>query len=483
MKKETVNKIHQTNLKRYGSLCPIKDPKVAAKRDATFKKNTKYCKLCGKPTNHPQKTVCEECKWSTCPVCNKRYYDANKAWRPKQFCSKECELQGKPARIQAALMSKYGVNTPLKFKDFKVKVQRTCQQCGQEFLGGGTQKFCKRCRTKTYVICGKQFVDSNYGWRPTQSCSSKYCQEEYRRLQVLKSLPQNFNTVSKLNRQWQQLLKEKFGVKFELEQVIGRYSYDLRYGNLLIDINPWISHNSTHSFAYMVKKSQKDHPVSSNYHVGRWKNAQEHGYTLLSYFDWYDEEKFLDIVRAKLNKCSNRVFARKTNLKLIEQKQANEFLETHHLQGKTTGQSVCLGLFYKDELVEIMTFGKPRMTKKWDWELIRLCTKCDWTIVGGKSKLLKYFLDNYEGTVFSYDNNDISCEPGELVKPMGIWFNPKTGRTINNNTVLRRGASRVVGDKDFTKYNKGEDNDTIMSKEGYYKIYNCGSTRQVIRDK
>lgn len=439
MKQEIVNKIHQTNFKRYGSVCPLKDPEVQKKRQATFIKNSKMCKICGNPTNHPQKTICDECKWSVCPICNKKFFDKDKSWRPRQFCSKKCELIGRPERIQSSFIEKYGVASPLSVPEIKAKaIKRTKDRYGVEhgFDIPGVRK--------------RAFENSGH-------------------------------TVSKINKHWQEKIKTTLGIDFELEKEVGKFSYDLVYKDILIDINPWISHNSTHGYAFLTGRSNDDTPIPADYHLKRWLNAKRCGYRLLSYFDWYDEDGFIDIIRSKLNLCHNRVYARKTILQQIEQREANEFLEANHLQGKATGQSVCLGLFYNGDLVEVMTFGKPRMAKKWDWELIRLCTKKDWVVVGGKSKLLKHFLQAHEGSVFSYDNNDISCEDGEILKPMGIWLHTETGKTVNNNSVLRRGASRFVGDKDFSRYPKETPNDVIMETEGYVKIYNCGSTRQTIR--
>lgn len=571
MKQQTITKMYQTNLSRYGSTCPLKAPEVDAKRKETFKQNTKYCKFCGKPTNHPQKTVCEDCKWSTCPICGKRFYDSNKSWRPRQFCSEECKLKGRPLRIQRGLINKYGVNTPLKSKAIRAKmiVNCVCEKCGKTFKAPkGVSKFCDECKTIHCPICGKQFINEDIGWRPIKACNNKECQRKYQRLTTQSSLqklygvdspvkidgvkekiqqtclerygtqsaigsesvqakirqtnkerygvdyplqskekqkqasktmlarygvPNGFMTVanheanghviSHLNRDWQHKLKESLGIEFELEKIVGDYSYDLAYKNILIDINPWITHNSTMSYAFYTGRSAINVPIPEDYHLKRWLNAKQHGYLLLSYFDWYDESKFLDIVRAKLNLCRHRIFARKTTLHSITQKEANALLEENHLQGKTNNQTVCLGLFYNNELLQVMTFGKPRMSRKYTWELIRLCTKKDWIVVGGKSKLLKHFLNSYTGSVFSYDNNDISCEEGKLVKPMGIWRNIDTGRIINNNSVLRRGASRFIGDEDFIKYPKGMSNDKIMEAEGYVKIYNCGSTKQIIRNE
>ena len=61
--------------------------------------------------------------------------------------------------------------------------------------------------------------------------------------------------------------------------------------------------------------------------------------------------------------------------------------------------SVDLGLFFNNELVSIMTFGKGRKitnSTNYEWELIRFCNKLNTSVIGGASKLFKYFIRKYE---------------------------------------------------------------------------------------
>ena len=84
-------------------------------------------------------------------------------------------------------------------------------------------------------------------------------------------------------------------------------------------------------------------------------------------------------------------------------KEANDFLNLYHLQGGLMKQSICLGLYYNNELVELMTFGKPRYNKNYEYELLRLCSHKDYSITGGTQKLFKYFIDNYKpSSIISY---------------------------------------------------------------------------------
>ena len=43
-----------------------------------------------------------------------------------------------------------------------------------------------------------------------------------------------------------------------------------------------------------------------------------------------------------------------------------------------------------------MTFGKTRFSKKYEWELLRFCSKLNYHVVGAAGKLLSYFEKTYQ---------------------------------------------------------------------------------------
>jgi len=118
------------------------------------------------------------------------------------------------------------------------------------------------------------------------------------------------------------------------------------------------------------------------------------------------------IIRNKLGKNANRVYARKTIVKEVDGQEAKEFLDNNHMQQSGTIGPVKLGLYTKDtnKLVSLMTFGKSRYDKKIDWELLRFCSLIDYTVVGAANKLFKHFKNPENGyfkegeTIISYAN-------------------------------------------------------------------------------
>ena len=114
----------------------------------------------------------------------------------------------------------------------------------------------------------------------------------------------------------------------------------------------------------------------------------------------------------------DKIYARNCHIKLIDNPECKEFLNKYHLQGNISS-SIRLGLYYNNELVQVMTFGKPRFNKKYDYELLRLCSKSNTNDVGGAEKLFKYFINTYNpNSIISYC--DIAKGKGLIYKKLNF---------------------------------------------------------------
>jgi hypothetical protein len=115
-----------------------------------------------------------------------------------------------------------------------------------------------------------------------------------------------------------------------------------------------------------------DDNVSKQYHLHKTKAAIMNGYSLLHIFDyhWITKQPIVkSIIRSKLN-LSERIHARKCTVKIVTSKEKNDFLDETHLQGKCNSK-INLGLYYNNELVNLMTFGLPRYSKEYDYFITR----------------------------------------------------------------------------------------------------------------
>jgi len=97
---------------------------------------------------------------------------------------------------------------------------------------------------------------------------------------------------------------------------------------------------------------------------------------------------------------SQKIGARKCDIRIVDDNELiRNFINSSHIQGHI-GSSIKIGLYYNDELVSIMTFGSLRRnlgqkSKEGSYELLRFCNKFGISVIGGASKLFKFFIKTY----------------------------------------------------------------------------------------
>lgn len=169
-----------------------------------------------------------------------------------------------------------------------------------------------------------------------------------------------------------------------------------------------------------------------------------------------------------------RIYARNTELRDLSGRkhrpQVQRFLEDNHLQGKSRGNTVAYGLFHGGELVQLMTFGKPRFNRNFEWELIRECSRKNTQVVGGASKLFKRFVTDQaplsvvvytavkDTHLFEHANHYVNhmgfmrYEESRLRKEQSFvsreWPRKDSyGRSYSASSVYRTGPDRLLGTK------------------------------------
>lgn len=145
------------------------------------------------------------------------------------------------------------------------------------------------------------------------------------------------------------------------------------------------------------------------YHLSKTDKCESLGYQLLQIYDteWDDNVKqkiWKSIIKAKLGCIKNKIYARNCSIKKIKPSVSREFLDQNHLDG-FVGAEYHFGLYHKDRLVSVISFGKSRFNRN-EYEVIRFASIIDYIVVGGYSKLLKEY--NREGTLVSYANRRFS---------------------------------------------------------------------------
>lgn len=154
--------------------------------------------------------------------------------------------------------------------------------------------------------------------------------------------------------------------------------------------------------------------LTKNLDLPNWKaiNKLEH---VVSIFEneWAERrEVVLSRIKSKLGLCT-KIFARKTTVVKLNKSESFDFLEQNHTNVPLKTKSN-FGLMYNNQLVAVAAFG-PIMHKKTEGngeqsgELIRFCSKLGYTVVGGLSKLLKHYINQYQvDDVMTYIDKDWS---------------------------------------------------------------------------
>lgn len=222
-----------------------------------------------------------------------------------------------------------------------------------------------------------------------------------------------------------------------------------------------------------------------DYHSMKTKMCEEKSVKLLHVFEneWDEKQEIVkDRIRSVLGIGQRRIFARKCTIEEIDSKISNEFLEINHLQGKDNS-SVRYGLYFNDELVSVMTFGKPRFDKKHDWEMIRFASRIGTNVVGGASKLLAFFKANYSGSIVSYADRRYSN--GNLYDKLGFRLESISNPNyiwIKKNVVLTRyqcqksRLAKLLGDR----FDKNKTEIENMQDNGWSRVFDCGNLVYVI---
>lgn len=230
----------------------------------------------------------------------------------------------------------------------------------------------------------------------------------------------------------------------------------------------------------------------NDYHLKKWQCAEQNGINITTIWedDWNTKRDICkSFILNKLNKTKNRIYARKCVIKEVSYINAKSFLDRNHLQGNCIS-SIRLGLYHDDVLVSMMTFGRLRLPlqksqknrdKNKHFELTRFCNLIDHNIIGGASKLLKYFINNIDPiSIETYSDNLISdgnlykmlnFEQKHISKP-GYYYFIKGTRQHRFN--WRKQKLVEMG------YDKNKTELEIMSELGYYRIYNAGNRKWIL---
>ena len=252
-----------------------------------------------------------------------------------------------------------------------------------------------------------------------------------------------------------------------------------------IECDPTCTHNSSAADPWGGE------PKSPSYHKKKSDKCDNVGISLFHIFgyDWtYRKDTIKSMIRNVIGKNADIIYARKCKIKEVSGQDSITFLNLNHRQG-AANSPIRLGLYYEDELVSLMTFGKMRGTigtGKEDltncWELVRFCSKLNTSVVGGASKLFKHFIELYHPKqVRSF--SDRAHTRGNLYKQLGfteirrseanyVWIDIKTDKAYHRVNAQKKNLKRFLKD-DSIDLSKSEKQ--IMEEHGFVQVFDSGT--------
>lgn len=461
---------------------------------------------------------------STCFVCGKELnYNLTTNGRDKKFCSNKCKLskEGNPfsrkdirEKIKENNIKKYGVDNPAKTLEIQNKIKQTnLEKYGVENVFQSNiikeksknslkerynvdniydnielrKKAIDNKRKNTYnkiikkykdlyipMFTANEYIGSNieYNWKCLK-CGSIFkarYDDGIINSRCFKCYPRQYIKSSSYEKEICDFIST-LNLKTELSNrtIIKPKELDI----VILEKQVAIEFNGSYWHSTEIHKD-------TTYHLSKTEDCEKAGYKLIHIYEyqWQNKSNILkEKIKAILDIDQKRIYARKCIIKDISSKEKNDFLNNYHIQGEDKS-NIKLGLFYDNELVAVMTFGKPRFNTKYEYELIRYATKAGYKVLGGAGKLLKFFERTYNPkSLITYA--DRSYSQGNMYKQIGFKELLPSGPNyvyVKDNIVLSRYQCKKHKLKTLlSNFNEELSETENILNNDYYKIYDSGN--------
>ncbi len=203
--------------------------------------------------------------------------------------------------------------------------------------------------------------------------------------------------------------------------------------NLAIECNGTFWHSSLNN-------------CDENYHYNKSIKCQKLGIKLIHIYEyeWYtNQNKIKQLLNISLNNFS-KIFARQCKIRVITDNIAKIFNENNNLQGHKQAQ-ITYGLFYQNTLIQIMSFSRINVNQNnlynTEWEIVRECSISNTVVIGGISKLFKYFIKIFKPSkIISYcDFNKFNGKSLEILGMSCVSYtDPNKWWIVGNDLVSKK---------------------------------------------
>jgi hypothetical protein len=493
--KQIRDKIDATNIEKYGYTSPMRNKEVQEKVKATNLK--RYGCPASSQNEEVKKKMKETCLEKYGVECTTKVESVKKKSRETNLkrYGYENSMQSPQVREKAKQtnLERYGETNPMKSKEFQEKLMRNnLEKYGVRWqleLDSVRNKITETLKQKYGVDNISRFKPLHFNENTAKILSSPENLKAFIETQEIKTSAHMAKKLDMCITAFKRHCHE-YGLWDLVEHYTSSYELELQslFPNTFIKTKAIIPpyeidlYNEEHKFGIEFNGNywhSEQHRENPSYHQNKSLLAEEKGIFLYHIweYEWLDERKrsiILSQINNLLGRNERKIYARQCELKEVSSEEAKIFLKENHLQGNTNA-SVKLGLYFGDEPVSLMTFGKPRFDKRWEYELIRFCNKKNTSVIGSASKLFKHFIKKYQPkSIYSYSHMDkgrgtlysnLGFRLEKVTDPDYVWAredNVLSRYQCQKYKLLKRG---LVGDSEKE----------IMQGLGYFQLFSCGS--------
>lgn len=375
--------------------------------------------------------------------------------RAKSLAERGYDHHTKDPKVKAlhrqTMLDRYGVDNPAKHPEFiKRSIKTKGQAMYEEVLPGMIEDLkanpdqmisSKDFQTKhgvNYVTAFRWLRESGHADLIPRGHSSSELETDFRKtLESFYSGPVVYNTRDPLG-----------GLEIDI------YFPALKFG---IELNGLFWHSE-------YKKDR-------NYHLDKHNLATQFGIELWQINQdelGFKSEIIWSMLKVKLG-MAVKIPARKTEIRSVGSKEAGAFLDSNHLMGPAPG-ATALGLYFCDVLVCLATYRKQR---EGALELVRFASLKNHVVVGGFTKLLAALPKTH--TLISFVDQRYAT--GKSLKAAGFVKESVTLGWKWTDCVFTYNRRKVRANCDGS----GRSEKAIAEALGYFKIYDAGQAKWVLR--
>jgi len=223
--------------------------------------------------------------------------------------------------------------------------------------------------------------------------------------------------------------------------------------------------------------------LPNSYHLYKLNNAESKNIRLIQILEdeWILKQDICkSMILNQLRRTPKVIYGRHTKCVIVESKQAKQFIEANHIQGKPNTITLAIGLIEETsgDLVAVMSFAPHHRSSSTNTIVLnRMCSKINTNVVGGASKLFKFALQHITAqTIVSW--SDKRWSRGDVYKQLGFnhdgalppdyWYIKGQVRYPKQRFQKRfTGCPPEVTEHDF------------MRQQNYLRLWDCGKDRWV----